>query len=144
MGAIDMPSGRRVLVIEGHVDLGESLCAVLEVWGHSPALARGGVRGVTHALRHEPDVIVVALGLPDLDGCKVVRLIRADPRGATPLIIAYSGYARREAEALEAGCDAFVLKPDIDRLHAVIEMGRADAAQLHGTTDGVTTRTRNA
>ena len=137
-----MAAVRRILVIEGHADVGESLCAVLEVWGHSAILASGGVRGVTQALRHAPDVIVVDLGLPDLDGCKVVRLIRADARGATPVVIAYSGYAQRELEALEAGCDAFVLKPDLDQLATLVKMTREEAWQFVATAGPVTARRR--
>lgn len=140
--ALGMAAARRILVIEGHADVGESLCAVFELLGHSAMLASGGVRGVTQALRHMPDVIVVDLGLPDLDGCKVVQLIRTDARGATPVVIAYSGYARREHEALEAGCDAFVLKPDVDQLTTVVHMTREEAWHFVATAGPVAARRR--
>ena len=137
-----MAAVRRILVIEGHADVGSTLCALLELWGHSAMLASGGVRGVTQALRHMPDVIIVDLGLPDLDGCKVVQLIRADARGATPVIVAYSGYAQREREALEAGCDAFVLKPEVEQLASVVKMTREEAWRFVATAGPVAARRR--
>jgi two-component system CheB/CheR fusion protein len=114
-------ASRRILVIEDDVDGGQGLRALLELWGHRPYLAETGRRGIARALRHSPEVIILDLGLADIDGCDVIRRIRAEPSGAAPIIIAYSGYHRREEEALGAGCDAFVLKPAIDELQSLLQ-----------------------
>jgi two-component system CheB/CheR fusion protein len=138
-----MKDGRRILVIENHPDSAESLCQVLGVWGHAGTFALGGTRGVAHALRSAPDAIIIDLGLPDIDGCKVVQLIRADPRGQALVIIAYSGSAHREEQALEAGCDAFVLKPELDELEALVKMTRIEARQFTATAGSAASRRRS-
>jgi CheY-like chemotaxis protein len=97
---------------------------------------------MTQALRSAPDVIIVDIGLPDMDGCKVVQLLRADPRGQTPVVIAYSGSAHREQHALDAGCDVFVLKPEIDELEHLVKMTRIEARQFTATAGPVATRRR--
>lgn len=71
-------------------------------------------------------MIVLDLGLEDMDGCKVVQLIRAVPSGTVPVVIAYSGLHQREAGALHAGCDAFILKPSIEELESMIGLSRQD------------------
>ena len=126
----------RVLVMEDNVDAGEALCAFLQTCGHETWLAVSGQRGIERVVRERPDVIVVDLGLNDLDGCKVVELIRSTRFGDVPLILAYSGYHQREWEALNAGCDAFVLKPYVEELESLIGFTREaarDAAQRPAT-----------
>jgi CheY-like chemotaxis protein len=124
-----MSACRRVLVIENHVDAGEALCALLETRGHQTALAVSGQRGIQRAVRDRPDVIILDLGLSDLDGCKVAELIRSTRMGHEPLILAYTGYHHRKAEALNAGCDVFVLKPDVEQLESSLMLTRDSACQ---------------
>jgi CheY-like chemotaxis protein len=137
-------SARRVLVIENQPDNAEALCQVFELWGHCATFTLGGARGVTQALRSPPDVIIIDLGLPDMDGCKVVQLLRADPRGQVPVVIAYSGSVHREQQALDAGCDVFVLKPEIDELERLVMMPRIEARQFTATAGPVAMRRRSA
>ena len=113
-------ASRRILVIESNADGAEALCSLLEVWGHRVSFASTGARGIEMAIVDAPDVIVLDLGLSDIEGSAVIRRIRADGRNA-PWIIAYSGYNERRVAAGDAGCDVFVLKPDIDGLQASIE-----------------------
>ena len=120
---------RRVLVIESSADGGEALGALLEMWGHKPMVAETGRQGVQRAIRESPDVIILDIGLADMDGCKVVQLIRSEPSGNTPVIVAFSGYHLREAEARDAGCDAFVLKPAIDELELLVGGTRESVRQ---------------
>ena len=128
-------AGRRVLLIESAADGGEALSALLEVWGHKPMVAATGRQGVQRAIRESPDVIILNLDLHDMDGCEVVRLIRDEPTRAVPVIIAYSDYHRREAGALHAGCDAFVLKPAVDELEALVSLPR-DQVRRHSAYVG--------
>ena len=112
---------RRILVIESNADSAEALCTLLEVWGHRVSFASTGARGIEMATVEAPDVIVVDLGLGDMDGSDVIRRIRLRGGTAPPWIIAYSGYNERRVAARDAGCDAFVLKPDLDGLQASID-----------------------
>ena len=121
---------RRVLLIESSADCGAALCALFETGGHETVVALTGREGLRQARRRSSDVIVIDLGLGDMDGCKVVQLIRAEPAGHVPVIIAYSGYHHRETEALKAGCDAFVLKPAIEELEWLILATRAEVQQF--------------
>jgi CheY-like chemotaxis protein len=122
---------RRILVVESNPDHGEAIASLLGVWGHAAVVATSGREAVVRALDDPPDAVVLDLGLPDMDGCKVAAEIRAHEvqvRGA-PVIIAYSGYHHREQEALAAGCDAFVLKPNVEELETLVRCTRGEAQQ---------------
>lgn len=133
---------RRILVIESSADGGESLCALLDAWGHSATCVDSGRRGLRRALMDTPDVIILDLGLADMDGCIVVQRIRSAPTGGVPVVIAYSGYHHREGEALDAGCDAFVLKPQVEELEMLVEATREEARQFVETAGPAVTRRR--
>ena len=114
------PPSRRILVIENNTDGTEALCTLLGLWGHRVSSATTGARGIEIALVDAPEVIILDLGLSDMDGCEVIRRIRAERQNGPPWIIAYSGYNERQAQARDAGCDAFVLKPRLDELESSI------------------------
>ncbi|HEU4439478.1 MAG TPA: response regulator [Methylomirabilota bacterium] len=101
----------RILLIEDNVDARQMLQMLLVLAGHEVDSADDGVSGLEKALRTRPDVVVIDLGLPGLDGYEVARRLRAD--GADAGLIALTGYgqpADRE-RALAAGFDAHVVKP---------------------------------
>lgn len=131
---------RSILVIDSSADSGEALCALLGAWGQRATSVDTGRRGLELALRDAPEIIVVDLGLPDLDGCRVVQLIRAESAGDVPAIIAYSGYHHREHEALRAGCDAFVLKPNVEELESLVGLSRADMRKYAAYAGPATSR----
>jgi CheY-like chemotaxis protein len=124
-----MPTARRILVVEGKPDHGAALSQLLELWGHTVTIATSGRAAILRTLRTPFEVIVIDLALADMDGCTVVRAIRSDPDGDVPLIIAYSGAAHREAGALTAGCDVFVLKPELEELEWLVERTQHEARQ---------------
>src|SRR5437762_2729538 len=68
---------RRVLIVEDNADGRESLARLLQLVGHQVAVAEDGGRGVELALAVRPDVALIDLGLPDVDGCEVARQARA-------------------------------------------------------------------
>lgn len=117
-----MASSRRILVIDDSADGLDALRMLLEAWGHRVSGARTGREGVDQALAEQPEVIILDLGLPDLDGCEVARRIRSEPWGSTVTIIAYSGFHRLAEQAKDAGCDHFLLKPAVDELQALIDV----------------------
>jgi two-component system cell cycle response regulator DivK len=85
--------------------------------------ATNGEDAVARALTRRPDVIVMDISMPTMDGCTAVSLLRADPRTASVPVIALTGYIGkdREQQARAAGCDAYLLKPCLpDALEAEI------------------------
>jgi len=105
--------GRRVLVIEDNPDAGDSLRDALELGGHDVVLAHDGSEGIRMAHDFVPDVVLCDIGLPGMDGYAVARSLRANPKLATCLLVALTGYALPEdiAKATAAGFDRHLPKP---------------------------------
>jgi signal transduction histidine kinase len=104
---------RSILVIEDNDDARESLCRLLELTGHRVSAAADGAAGLTAALLAKPEVILVDVGLPKLDGYEVAQRIRATAGDWRPFLVALTGYGLPEdrSRALEAGFDAHLVKP---------------------------------
>ena len=105
--------GLRVLVIEDNQDGRESLRDLLEIWGYRVDLAEDGPSGVERALSTPPDVALIDIGLPGLDGNEVARRIRSTLNGHTPCLIAMTGYGQPEdrRRSREAGIHHHFVKP---------------------------------
>ena len=105
--------GMLVLVVEDNRDGRESLRDLLEIWGHRVELAEDGYDGLAKALSVHPDVALVDIGLPGIDGNELARRIRASMNGDCPCLIAMTGYGQPEDRnrALEAGFDTYLVKP---------------------------------
>jgi CheY-like chemotaxis protein len=103
---------RCVLIIEDDRDASEMLRISLQLAGHRVFEAHDGEQGVEAALRLEPDVALIDIGLPKLDGYEVARRIRQG-LGATPMLVAISGYGQIEDQRKsgEAGFDLHLVKP---------------------------------
>jgi signal transduction histidine kinase len=124
--ASDKPpsSSRRVLIVEDNQDAQDALKCLLELWGHEVMVASDGAAGIQSALTHRPEVALVDLGLPTVDGYEVARQIRATLQASSPLMIALTGYGAPEqrAQALAAGFDLHIVKPvDPDRLATLLD-----------------------
>ncbi len=106
------PASRRVLIVEDNADGRESLCLLLQLLGHEVAVAADGAEGVRRALEFRPEVALVDLGLPVLNGFEVARRVRAALGGEVYLVAptAYDG-AEVVRRAAEAGFDLHVAKP---------------------------------
>ena len=118
----DVPIRRRVLIVEDSDDAREMLRYLLERAGHEVHDAADGATGLDRALSLGPDVAVVDVGLPGLDGYELARRIRAAGR-RDMFLIAVTGYGQSEARrrGLEAGFDAYLTKPIApDRLTEII------------------------
>jgi phosphotransferase system HPr (HPr) family protein len=110
-------SGRQVataniLVVDDYRDTAESMALWLQCFGHDVQIAHDGYQAIEIARRQRPDVVLLDIGLPDLDGYQVASTLRRELHG--PLaIIAVTGYGREEdrRRALAAGCDHYLLKP---------------------------------
>jgi len=113
----------RLLIVEDNADLRELLQALCSSWGHEVDVAGDGLEGARKAVEGRPDVALVDLGLPGIDGFELARRVRGDPRGAAIRLIALTGYgsAEQRAEAAAAGFDFHLAKPaDPEQLAALI------------------------
>ena len=122
----------RLLVIEDNVDARQALRMLLETVGHEVHEAADGEAGVAAALRLTPDLVLVDIGLPLLDGYEVARRLKA--ANGDVRLIALTGYGRDEDKkrSQEAGFDAHLLKPvSIDRLRVVIDEVFSRPRELH-------------
>jgi signal transduction histidine kinase len=121
-GAVAAPSTpMRVLVVEDNHDAAESLVMLLEVLGHRVRVAPDGPTALAAARGAPPDVVLLDIGLPGIDGYEVARRMRADPLLRRVVLVALTGYGRSEdrAMALAAGFDHHLVKP--------VEPGRLEA-----------------
>lgn len=102
-----------VLVVEDYADAREMYAEYLRFVGFRVAEARNGQEALSQAEALQPDVVLMDLALPLMDGWEATRRLRSDPRTANALIVALTGHALAgHAEgARRAGCDAFVTKP---------------------------------
>jgi signal transduction histidine kinase len=120
----------RVLVVEDSADTRETLRRVLEMDGHEVQEAADGRQGIEVAQATRPEVVIIDIGLPGLDGYEVARRLRA-AQGAAPLLIALTGYGQPEDRRLsvDAGFDLHLVKPvSPDDLAAALESRRAGEA----------------
>jgi signal transduction histidine kinase len=104
---------RDILVVEDNDDARETLCRLLVLSGHRVRAAADGPAGVEAALAAPPEVALIDIGLPRLDGYEVARRIRAAEGARRPLLIALTGYGLPEDKerAEQAGFDAHLVKP---------------------------------
>ena len=104
---------KRVLVVEDHQDNRRILRDLLTSAGYEVIEAVTGEDGVALAEAHRPDLILMDIQLPGLDGYEATRRIKANPALRPIPIIAVTSYALSgdDAKALEAGCDAYITKP---------------------------------
>ena len=105
--------GGRILVVEDEEDSRESLRLLLETDGHEVSLAANGVDGLAQLASFQPDVALVDVGLPGMDGYELARRVRELPSGKKVKLIAVTGYGSEKARqrARQAGFDLHVTKP---------------------------------
>jgi CheY-like chemotaxis protein len=101
-----------VLLIEDNADARRTLRTLLEHEGHRVEEAADGASGLVRAEATRPDIVLIDIGLPGIDGYEVARRIRAQ-RGTAPILVAISGYGRADdrRRSFEAGFDAHLTKP---------------------------------
>jgi PAS domain S-box-containing protein len=112
-------SERRVLIVDDNLDSADSLAMLLNITGNKTFLAHDGVEALEAVEKYRPEVILLDIGLPKLDGHEVCRRVREQPWGKDIIIIALTGWGqeddRRKSE--EAGFNGHLVKPvDYDRL----------------------------
>lgn len=103
----------RILIVDDNVDSAKSLAEVLGLTGNETLVAHDGLAAVDAAEQHRPDVILLDIGLPKLNGYDVCQRIRASSWAANVLIIALTGWGQDEyrRKSAEAGFDGHLVKP---------------------------------
>jgi two-component system cell cycle response regulator DivK len=102
-----------VLVVEDYQDAREMYAAYLQFSGFDVAEAGNGIEAVEKATELLPDIVLMDLALPKMDGWEATRRLKGDPRTRHIPVVALTGHALagHADGAREAGCDAFVTKP---------------------------------
>jgi len=133
------PEEALVLVVEDYQDAREMYSAYLQFSGYRVAEATNGAEAIEKAIQLMPDIILMDLALPKVDGWEATKRLKSDPRTKHIPIVALTGHALAGfAEgAREAGCDAFVTKPCLpDALVAEIRRMLAGVRQADGGRRG--------
>ena len=104
---------RRIVVIEDNADIRETLHMLLTLWGHDVVMAADGLSGVRRVLDVRPDVALIDVGLPVMNGYEVAREIRRNIPNGDIRLIAVTGYGQPadKDRARQAGFDSHLLKP---------------------------------
>lgn len=118
----------RVLIVEDNRDAAETLEEILEALGHETAAASNGRAALEVAPEFHPDLVLLDLGLPGLDGYAVARALRENEGASRALIAAVTGYSSSDHQqrAQEAGFDQFVTKPvGAETLQSLLDLAGA-------------------
>ena len=126
--AVHAPAGNaaaalRILVVDDNVDAAAMLAMLLEASGHEVIVENGSVSALARASVERPQVCLLDIGLPGMDGNELARRLRADPATAGALLVAITGYGQQadQQQTLAAGFDHHFLKPvDMVKLNAVL------------------------
>ncbi|MBA3624219.1 MAG: response regulator [Methylibium sp.] len=104
---------RRILVVDDNQDAATSLAELLELTGHETRFAHDGLEAVQAAESFRPDVVLLDIGLPKLNGLEAARMIRQQPWGKDMMLVALTGWGQEEDRRMssEAGFDAHLVKP---------------------------------
>jgi signal transduction histidine kinase len=114
---------RRVLIADDNQDAARSLAMLLARTGHECRLAFGGPQALQMAADYQPEVVVLDIGMPDMDGYEIARRMRALPDGVRLLLIAVTGWGQDDdrRRSFEAGFNYHLVKPvDVEALHVLI------------------------
>jgi CheY-like chemotaxis protein len=118
----DGPS-RRILIVDDHGDVAESLRTLLDLAGHQVAVAHDGAAALEAVASFRPEVVLLDIGLPGMDGYEVARRLRALPAGKALVLVATTGYGQLEdrSRSRAAGFDWHLVKPvDLEELSGVL------------------------
>ena len=133
----------RVVLVEDNEDSRRSLGLILKAWGYHAFQAEDGVSGLEIILEQEPDVALIDIGLPGIDGLSLARRIR-DELGGRIRLIAVTGYGQPEdrVRSFDAGFDFHLVKPvDLNALQSVLTTGTMpDGAGIDERGGGATSK----
>ncbi len=104
---------KRVLVVEDHPDMRKLLSLELELMGFEPIIARDAREGIAKAISEKPNLVLLDILMPDMDGRDAARILRSTPATKNIVIIAETAlsYQKDLNSCLQAGCDDYLVKP---------------------------------
>ena len=115
---------RRILIVDDNADSADSLAMILNLCGHVAEPVYGAAEALERAAALDPEIVLLDIGLPGMDGYEVARLLRS--RGSSARLVALTGYGQPEdvRRAEDAGFDTHLVKP-VDLQHLLRDLGRA-------------------
>ncbi|HEX7069759.1 MAG TPA: ATP-binding protein [Rhodothermales bacterium] len=114
----------RIMVVDDNPDIAESMVMLLDMWGFEVRSAHDGPTAIDLAARYRPTIVLLDIGLPNLNGYEVARLLQQQPGGSAMTLIALTGYGQKEdiRRSQESGFRHHIVKPaDPDELLALLE-----------------------
>ena len=118
------PTRRKVLVVDDNIDAAQSLGSVLSLLGHDVRLAHDGLEALSAAEAFRPDIVLLDIGMPRLNGYEACRALRGRPWSTRTRFVALTGWGQPEdrQRSLDAGFDQHLVKPvDLTALHALMD-----------------------
>jgi PAS domain S-box-containing protein len=125
------PAPLHIMLVDDNVDAAESLAVLLEAQGHRVRVEAHPVQALASAQRDPPQVFILDIGLPEMDGYELARRLRADPRTGSALFIALTGYGQAHDRILSksSGFEHHFVKPmDTERLGQILAAVHRDTA----------------
>lgn len=110
---MDKEKARRVLVVDDNIDAANTVAELLRLLGHQVSIAHDGLGAVEAALRERPEVVLLDIGLPGIDGYEAARRIRREEAGRSMRLVALTGWGQEQDKerAYQAGFDRHCVKP---------------------------------
>jgi DNA-binding response OmpR family regulator len=104
---------KKVLIVEDHPDMRKPLSIELEVMGFEPITAGGAKEGIEKAISEKPNLVLLDIFMPDMDGRDAARILRASPETKDiPIVAETALFSRRDlTSCLNAGCNDYLVKP---------------------------------
>jgi CheY-like chemotaxis protein len=124
--ALDSMSKKRILIVEDNEDSAISLKMLLEALGHEVAVVHDGEDAVSVAVAERPDIVLMDIGLPRMNGYEAARQIRLVFKSPDVKIVALTGWGQEtdRRQSVEAGIDHHLVKPlDLDKLKQILVPG---------------------
>jgi two-component system cell cycle response regulator DivK len=135
---VPFEGGLLVLLVEDTLDTLEAFTHFLRGTGFRVETAMNGLEAVEKARALRPDVVVMDLALPELDGWEATHQIKSDPATRHTPVVAFTGHAFQQSKesARQAGCDAFLTKPLdppvlVSEIHRVVALARQTQVLAH-------------
>jgi DNA-binding response OmpR family regulator len=130
----DGGDGARIVLVEDNADLAYGLRNNLEIEGHVVTVAEDGPAGLEAVRTVEPDLVILDLMLPGMDGYRVLETLRTEGRGVPVLILTARGEEADKVRGFRLGADDYVTKPFgvlelLARVHAILRRAGRGAAQ---------------
>jgi signal transduction histidine kinase/DNA-binding response OmpR family regulator len=140
--AASSPAEFGILIVDDNRDATDSMAMLLKMEGYDVRVAYDGPQALAAVGTARPDVILLDLGLPGMDGFQVAQRVRAEPDNSAIVIVAVSGYGQEEhrSRSTEAGCDHHLVKPIEPSV--VSELLASLHSSRHGPSPGNVVRLR--